>query len=127
MNEYLIYLLIGLVFLAIGYFVGNYIQSLKTKSTQSALEEREQQLNNNLTRIESAIRIREEHKTQLQSEKEQLGNQIVRYQAELENLQQKNREQKEEVEKLQEKFTKEFENLANKISGRKKSEVYRAQ
>ena len=115
MNEYLIYLLIGLAFLAIGYFLGNYIQSLKTKSTQSALEEREQQLNNNLTVLDQRLRDSEEHKTHLQSEKEQLGNQIVRYQADLENLQQKNLEQKQEVEKLQEKFTKEFENLANKI------------
>src|SRR5690606_3418557 len=35
--------------------------------------------------------------------------------ADLENLSEKNREQKGEVEKLQEKFTKEFENLANRI------------
>ncbi len=115
MNEYLIYLLVGIVCLAIGYFLGNYIQGLKTKSTQSALEEREQQLNNNLTVLHQRLRDSEEHKINLQSEKEQLGNQIVRYQADLENLQEKNREQKQEVEKLQEKFTKEFENLANKI------------
>ncbi len=115
MNEYLLYLLIGLVCLAIGYFLGNYIQGLKTKSTQSALEEREQQLNNNLTILNQRLSDSEEHKVHLQSEKEQLGNQIVRYQADLENLQEKNREQKGEVEKLQEKFTKEFENLANKI------------
>lgn len=115
MNEYLIYLLVGLVFLAIGYFLGNYIQNLKTKSSQSALEERQQQLTNNFTVIEQRLRDTEEHKQHLQAEKEQLSNQIVRYQADMENLQLKNREQKEEVEKLQEKFTKEFENLANKI------------
>ncbi len=115
MNEYLIYLTIGLVFLAVGYFLGNYIQGLKTKSTQSALEEREQQLHNNLSVLERRLRDTEERNTQLQYEKEQLGHQVVRYQADLENLQLKNREQKEEVEKLQEKFTKEFENLANKI------------
>ncbi len=115
MNEYLIYLIIGLVFLTVGYFVGNYIQSLKTKSTQSALEEREQQLHNNLSVSEQRLRDTEERNTQLQNEKEQLGHQIVRYQVDLENLQLKNRDQKEEVEKLQEKFTKEFENLANKI------------
>ncbi|WP_289063564.1 DNA recombination protein RmuC [uncultured Zobellia sp.] len=115
MNIYLIYLLIGLICLAAGYFLGNYIQNLKTKSSQSALEEREQQLHANLGVIEQRLRDSEEHKLQLQSEKEQLGNQIVRYQADLENLQLKNREQKDEVEKLQEKFTKEFENLANKI------------
>jgi len=115
MNEYLIYLLVGLLCLAIGYFIGNYIQSLKTKSRQSALEERQQQLTNNLSVLEQRLIDTEEHKTQLQSDKEQLGNQIVRYEADLENLHLKNREQKQEVEKLQEKFTKEFENLANKI------------
>lgn len=115
MNEYLIYLLIGIVFLAIGYFLGNYIQALKTKSTQSALEERELQLHHNIAGLEQRLIESDSHKAQVQSEKEQLGNQIVRYQADLENLQQKNREQKEEVQKLQEKFTKEFENLANRI------------
>jgi len=115
MNEYLIYLLVTIGGLAVGYFVGNYIQNLKTKSSQSTLEERQQQLLNNLSVLEQRLRDSEEHKTHLQTEKEQLGNQIVRYEADMENLHLKNREQKEEVEKLQEKFTKEFENLANKI------------
>ncbi|MFS4492147.1 DNA recombination protein RmuC [Maribacter sp. 2308TA10-17] len=115
MNEYLIYLLVGLVCLAVGYFLGNYIQSLKTKSSQSALTERQQQLTNNLSVLEQRLIDTEESKAHLQTEKEQLGNQIVRYEADMENLHLKNREQKEEVEKLQEKFTKEFENLANKI------------
>ncbi|AYN67810.1 DNA recombination protein RmuC [Euzebyella marina] len=115
MNEYLIYLLIGLACIFLGYFLGVYIQSLKTKSSQSALEEREQQLHANLSSMEQRLREAEEHRLNLQGEKEQLGNQIVRYQADLENLEAKNREQKLEVEKLQERFTKEFENLANKI------------
>ncbi|MGP1990309.1 DNA recombination protein RmuC [Zobellia laminariae] len=115
MNIYLVYLLIGVVCLALGYFLGNYIQNLKTKSTHSALEEREQQLNANLGVLEQRLRDSDVLKINLQAEKEQMGNQIVRYQADLENLQLKNTEQKEEVEKLQEKFTKEFENLANKI------------
>lgn len=115
MNEYLTYLLVALICLAVGYFLGNYIQNLKTKSRQSALEEREQQLHANIAGLEQRLRDTEEHKSHLQDEKEQLSNQIVRYQADLENLDAKNREQKLEVEKLQEKFSKEFENLANKI------------
>lgn len=115
MEGVFIYLIIGLLSLAIGFFLGNYIQTLKTKSTQSALEEREIQLRSNLSSLEQKLVDTELHKNRLQLEKEELGNQIVRYQADLENLNQKNREQKEEVEKLQEKFTKEFENLANKI------------
>tara|TARA_R110002049_G_scaffold292003_2_gene476185 strand:- start:2811 stop:4142 length:1332 start_codon:yes stop_codon:yes gene_type:complete len=115
MNEFLIYLFIAIVCLAIGYFLGNYIENLKTKSSQSTLLEREAQLNNNITALENKLLSVEDEKTSLRSEKENLGNQITRYQADLENLQLKNTEQKQEVEKLQEKFTKEFENLANKI------------
>ncbi len=115
MNDLLIYLLVAILFLAIGYFLGNYIQNLKTKSSQSALLERESQLNQSLITLEKKLLATEDEKSTLRIEKEQLGNQITRYQADLENLQLKNTEQKQEVEKLQEKFTKEFENLANKI------------
>jgi len=115
MNEYLIYILIGLACLVIGYLLGNYIRGLKTKSEQSALLEREQQLGNNLNMLNEKLMGSEAEKNELRLEKERLGNQITRYEADLENLQLKNNEQKAEVEKLQEKFTKEFENLANKI------------
>lgn len=115
MSEFLIYLLVGLICLAAGYFLGNYIQNLKTKSSQSRLEEENRQLENTKTELENKNLNHESEKQELRSEKEQLGNQIVRYEADMENLHLKNREQKEEVEKLQEKFTKEFENLANKI------------
>ncbi|MFS4456765.1 DNA recombination protein RmuC [Maribacter sp. 2304DJ31-5] len=115
MNETFTYLIIGLIFLAIGYFLGIYIQKIKTRSGQSALEERERQLQGNLSALEQRLQDSETHKTNLREDKERLSHQIVRYQADLENLQAKNREHKDEVEKLQEKFTKEFENLANKI------------
>ncbi|WP_165748986.1 DNA recombination protein RmuC [Cellulophaga sp. Z1A5H] len=126
MNEYIIYLLIGSVGIAIGFLLGNYIQKLKTTSSQSALVAREEQLRISITSLEEKLMKAEEttaeiralsdlDKNELRNEKEVLGNQITRYQADLENLQRKHTEQKEEVEKLQEKFTKEFENLANKI------------
>lgn len=115
MNEIYIYIAITILCLAIGYFLGNYIQLLKTKSRQSRLEEREQQMHNNLSVFQDRLQESEKQKLQLQSEKELLSHKIVRYQTDIENLQQKNSEQKDEVEKLQEKFTKEFENLANKI------------
>jgi len=115
MGDVLIYLLIAILFLAGGYFLGNYIQNLKTKSSQSALEERQQQLTNNLSVLEQRLSDSEAQKIALQTEKEQLGNKIVRYEADMDNLRLKNNEQKEEVEQLQQKFTKEFENLANKI------------
>ncbi|MGB5481909.1 MAG: DNA recombination protein RmuC [Eudoraea sp.] len=115
METYLVYTILALVFLVAGYFLGNYIQNLKTKSSNSTLLEREQQLRNNLTEMEKRLALGIEETSELRSQKEQLGIQISRYEAEMENLQQKNTEQKADVEKLQEKFTKEFENLANKI------------
>ena len=51
----------------------------------------------------------------IRREKDFLNTELTRRNTEFEALQLKNKEQKEEVEKLQEKFTKEFENLANKI------------
>ncbi|MGB5369065.1 MAG: DNA recombination protein RmuC, partial [Flavobacteriaceae bacterium] len=115
MNEYLIFLGLGLLSLAVGYLLGIYIQGLKTKSGLSNLEAEEKQLLYRVSDLEQRLFALEEQKNQLQAEKVRLGNQIVRYEADMENLTQKNEEQKEEVEKLQEKFTKEFENLANKI------------
>jgi DNA recombination protein RmuC len=47
--------------------------------------------------------------------KRQLGHPTFEKEVDFENLWERNREQKNEVEKLQDKFTKEFENLANKI------------
>ncbi|MBT8297316.1 MAG: DNA recombination protein RmuC, partial [Maribacter sp.] len=109
------YLVIGLVFLVIGYFLGNYIKSLKTKSSQSTLVEERRQLELSKKEMENRVIGLENEKEELRAEKEELGHEIVRQKADLEHLSLKNKEQKGEVEKLQEKFTKEFENLANKI------------
>lgn len=115
MEAYIVYSILAVVFLLAGYFLGNYIQNLKTKSSQSTLLEREQQLRNNLTEMEKRLALGIDETRELRSQKERLGIQISRYEADMENLRQKNTEQKAEVDKLQEKFTKEFENLANKI------------
>ncbi|MDC1262444.1 DNA recombination protein RmuC, partial [Polaribacter sp.] len=62
----------------------------------------------------AALKVQKELRF-LQQEKEQLLTINSGQVADLKNLQQKLDENKEEVTKLQEKFTKEFENLANKI------------
>ncbi|NNE03851.1 MAG: DNA recombination protein RmuC, partial [Eudoraea sp.] len=115
MNSYFVTLITGILLGVAGFFLGNYIQRLKTRSRQGALEEREQQLLKNLKDLEGRLLHESEQKATLQDQKEALGNLNTRYQADLENLHIKNSEQKQEVTKLQEKFTKEFENLANKI------------
>ncbi len=99
----------------LGFFLGNYIERLKRKSSQSTLEEREKQLRINLESLDERLLAEMASTRQLREENSTLAQQITRFEADMENLQLKNLEQKEEVTKLQEKFTKEFENLANKI------------
>lgn len=106
---------IGLVSLLIGFFLGNYIQNLKTRSEQSTFLERQQQLQHAIAALETRLGREQEVVGELRNQKEQLHIQNTRFQADLENMQRQNREQQEEVAKLQERFTKEFENLANKI------------
>lgn len=62
-----------------------------------------------------------QEKENIRNEKEAINIQLTKKEVDFENLWQRNKEQKEEVEKLQEKFTKEFENLANKILDEKSS------
>ncbi|WP_405382561.1 DNA recombination protein RmuC [Maribacter sp. LLG6340-A2] len=115
MEDIYIYIIIGITALVLGYFLGHYIQFLKTTSKQSALIEREQQMLTNIKALQNRVQELEQQKQTLQLEKEELSGKMVRAQADMEHLNDRNREQKEEVKQLQDKFTKEFENLANKI------------
>ncbi|MDZ4147712.1 MAG: DNA recombination protein RmuC, partial [Flavobacteriaceae bacterium] len=74
---------------------------------KSAEAER-QRLDNQLQKSQTDINL-------LRNEKEQLLVELTQKNSALQFLEQKHAEQKEEVNKLQEKFTKEFENLANRI------------
>ncbi len=115
MSNELIYIIISLLAIALGLVLGMYIQKLKTRSDEGIWQEREQQLKGNITALNDKLISSDGEIKELQLQKEQQSNQLVRHQADLENLQRINTEQKEEVEKLQEKFTKDFEILANKI------------
>jgi DNA recombination protein RmuC len=99
----------------IGFFLGNYIERLKRKSSQSTLEEREKQLRVNLEDLDTRLSDEKQRTESLREDNTRLVQQLTRNEADLENLRIKLSEQKEEVAQLQEKFTKEFENLANKI------------
>ncbi|WP_339702025.1 DNA recombination protein RmuC [uncultured Marixanthomonas sp.] len=115
MNETLLFLLLAVVCILAGAFLGNLFTRLKLKSETGKLEERINQLLNQEEKLQERIGTVEAERETIRGEKDALKNQLVRTGAEYDSLQEKNREQKAEVEKLQEKFTKEFENLANKI------------
>ena len=57
----------------------------------------------------------------IRTQKDDLAIQLSKKESDYRNLWERNAEQKQEVEQLQEKFTKEFENLANKILEEKTS------
>ncbi|MBP2832950.1 DNA recombination protein RmuC [Aquimarina sp. U1-2] len=122
MSEYTpIAISIGVIIVSIiiGFFIGNYVASLKNKSEKSILTERmnqaQLQLDNYKKHAEQQLVEIASDREEIRREKDFLNTELTRRNAEFDNLQLKNKEQKDEVEKLQDKFTKEFENLANKI------------
>ncbi|GAA4291472.1 DNA recombination protein RmuC [Aestuariibaculum suncheonense] len=137
MNDNLILILAIIISAGIGTYIGMLINKLKGKSELSALTERntilQQQLsdvkqvaqqditkqtehfNKQISDLKETISKIEHEREDIRREKEFLNSELAIKNTEFENLKLKNEEQKGEVEKLQEKFTKEFENLANKI------------
>ncbi|WP_299621744.1 DNA recombination protein RmuC [uncultured Tenacibaculum sp.] len=91
-------------------------EELKTIQTEKdTLKERNQSLTEYKSSSEKNVEELKSELKFLQTEKESLIKVNTRQDVDLKNLQHKLTEQKGELEGLQEKFTKEFENLANKI------------
>jgi DNA recombination protein RmuC len=122
MNNLIIYLLIALIFSFVGFLIGNILTKLNlerektiVEKEKSTLEERVALLLQSRDMVEdNYIELQKELKNN-QQEKEQLITISSRQESENKNLQLKLDEHKSEVEKLQEKFTNDFEVLANKI------------
>lgn len=121
MNDYIIYALIVIVCLIIGYFLGKILTKNIYEKTVSKLEERSKLLLEEKDVTTNNIKLLEEDKKQLTEAKHQIDLLYNQKVLELKNVEEKLRENKNEIEKLQEKFTKEFENLANKILEEKSS------
>jgi DNA recombination protein RmuC len=119
MSNMLPFLLLFIVALAIGIFIGKLLFSTKSQSEMTFLEEKlndlKEQSQTEKTALEKQLQLIIQEKENIRNEKEAINIQLTKKEVDFENLWQRNKEQKEEVEKLQEKFTKEFENLANKI------------
>jgi len=126
MPESMLILFTFIIALAIGIFLGKQLFTAKSQSEKSSLEERingflgqiEQlkiQYHSEKNQIEKTLLQLSSEKAALQKEKETLAIHLAKKENDFDNLLERNKEQKQEVEQLQEKFTKEFENLANKI------------
>ena len=126
MDTTIITLLVFIIALAGGIFIGKLVSSSKFSAIKTSLEEklnslsiqhgllREQHL---LEKTASEKQLQQVHleKEAIRSEKDSLTINLTKKESDFANLWERTLEQKQEVEKLQEKFTKEFENLANKI------------
>ena len=125
MSTMLPFLMLFIVALAIGVFIGKLLFSAKSQSEKSFLEEKlnniKEQFQMEKSDWDTKLKQIIEEKETIRNEKESINIQLTKKEVDFENLWQRNKEQKEEVEKLQEKFTKEFENLANKILDEKSS------
>jgi len=126
MSDNITILLAFIIALAIGVFIGKAIFAAKAASEKKVLEERNnsllQQIEQQRQQTASEKLIAERHYQQLEEDrnnlriaKEALALQLAKKETDFENLYERMREQREETEELREKFTKEFENLANKI------------
>lgn len=119
------FLLLFTIALAIGIFIGKLIFSAKSQSEKVFLEEKlnnlKEQSQIEKSNFEKQLLQSIQEKEAIRNEKESINIQLTKKEVDFENLWQRNKEQKEEVEKLQEKFTIEFENLANKILDEKSS------
>ena len=122
MTEIITYLFIAIVFALIGLFIGKLLSKLNFEKDKTALEKEKSTLEERLILLQQSKEITENNfiESQIalknnQLEKEKLITTNARQDSEIQNLQIKLIENKGEVEKLNEKFTKEFENLATKI------------
>lgn len=115
MNDTAILIVIALIFLAIGIFLGIYIQKLKIKSLEIGAQEREKQMQASLESLKSQLEEVKQERNTLDREKQDLALSKNTLEIENQNLLLKLKEHKEEVTKLQEQFSNEFEVLAQKI------------
>ncbi|RMA64632.1 DNA recombination protein RmuC [Ulvibacter antarcticus] len=115
MNETFLFLLLAAICLLIGAFIGNLIANLKSKSVTGTLEERLTQSKFQEEKLNERFDLLNQEREAIRKEKDFLNLELTKRNSEFENLETKLREQKNEVEKLQEKFTNDFEVLANKI------------
>ena len=115
MPEFISLIITFIIALFIGIFIGKVIFSANSKTEKASLEEKINGLLQQIEQLKLQVNQTAKERETIRTEKEALVIQLSKKETDFENLWERNKEQKEEVEKLQEKFTKEFENLANKI------------
>ncbi|OUS01904.1 DNA polymerase V [Flavobacteriales bacterium 33_180_T64] len=115
MDNNLILILAILVSAAIGAYLGMLFIKLKSKSEQSTLEERQNQMSTTIDNLKQQLLKTEHEREEIRREKEFLNTELTRKNTEYDNLQQQNLKRDEELEERQAQLRKDFEILATKI------------
>ncbi|NHN27715.1 DNA recombination protein RmuC [Flavobacterium jejuense] len=126
MSQIILVLAAFIIALAIGFYLGKLLSKTQSQAEKSGLEERvtglvaqidqlKNQFQEDKVQFEKNLAQLAFEKENVQKEKEALAIHLAKKENDFDNLLERNKEQKQEVNELQEKFTKEFENLANKI------------
>ncbi|MCB1176054.1 MAG: DNA recombination protein RmuC [Leptospiraceae bacterium] len=114
----------SILFLVVGVLLGFALGWLlkKSKTNETSNQDDAEQLKQDIvalkSRLENAIENYKEQKEQIDSlskQKDELLTTNAQLATNNQNIEEKLREQKQEIEKLQEKFTLEFQNVANKL------------
>ncbi|KAF2514328.1 DNA recombination protein RmuC [Flavobacterium foetidum] len=126
MLNYVPFLLGFALALFLGIYLGRLLFQSKSQSDKAVFEEKLHALNNQLLQqkeqfeteksyFQKQLQLLNAEKENIRTEKDSLAIQLSKKEVDFENLWERHKEQKSEINELQEKFTKEFENLANKI------------
>ncbi|MEW4924726.1 DNA recombination protein RmuC [Algibacter sp. 2305UL17-15] len=115
MNDNLILIISILISAAIGAYLGMLFTKLKSKSEQSTLEERQNQMQLTIDELKQNSTKIETEREEIRKEKEFLSTELARRNSEYENLQEQNLKRDAEIEQRQEQLRKDFELLATKI------------
>ena len=115
MEQYFIFFVIFIIALSIGAFIGKLLTKVSSEKDKASLQERNTILSETKINAEKTITELQLDYKQLLTEKEDIIKVNIQQDAAIKGLNEKLVNQKDELENIQEKFTKEFENLANKI------------
>ena len=110
-----IFYIVAIALIIISIVITYIITKLKFEKASSALEERIRSMETEKELQENTVNELKHQAETIRGEKDQLQLELVRHGADLDHAKLKLTEQEGEMEKLQEKFTKDFEILANKI------------
>jgi DNA recombination protein RmuC len=126
MWDILPFLSVFVIAVFLGMYLGRILSSAKFESEKVSLSEKlnaansqfllqKEQFQNDKNSFEKQLHLINSEKDNIRNEKDSLAIQLSKKEVDFENLWERHKEQKLEITELQQKFTKEFENLANKI------------